>query len=164
MEIPAGTPVEAITIGGTPGIEVPLPYNAGHVCTDGEATVLNQTLKENARNNLRERVKKEADGNKEAAQALFQAWINEYEFGNRAGGGFRSTDPLEKERMDIARRAIRAAYLRQGTKAAEIVASDVTTKAKALLADPTHGPEITKRAKAALKRYEKDAEDLAGIL
>ena len=163
MEVPAGTPVEAITIGGTPGINIPQPFGEGHVCTAGEAHVLNQTLKENARNNLRERVKKDANGDKGVAQGLADEYITNYEFGERSGGGFRTTDPLQAECMTIARKAVRNALITKGLKKSEIVASEVTRIAKAVLAGP-QGDEITKRAKANLKRDEAEAKELAGLV
>ena len=163
MEVPAGTPVEAITIGGTPGINIPQPFGEGHVCTAGEAHVLNQTLKENARNNLRERVKKDANGDKGVAQGLADEYITNYKFGERSGGGFRSADPIQTEAMEIARKAVRNALVRKGIPKSGIKAAEVTELARTVLAGPK-GAEINKRAKANVKRLEEEATELAGMI
>ncbi len=162
MEIKAGTPVEAITIAGVQGVEVPLPFTTGHTCTVAEAHVLNQTLKENARNNLRERIKKEG-ADKPAAQKLVDEYIAQYKFGERTGG-FRSSDPVETEAMSIARTAISAALVKKGVARKDISSADVTTKARTLLSHPEKGAKLRKRAAAVVKAREADADELLADL
>ena len=76
-----------ITIAGEQ-FAIPSPYVAGHVCTEGEAHALNQTLRENARNNLSGKAK---EG--KLTQADVDAYISSYQFGAN-GGGF-TANPVE---------------------------------------------------------------------
>lgn len=106
-------------------VQVPAPYLTGHVCTEAEASILNQTLAENISNNLRDKLvtgrpaieaKAAADGQPavraeaarpwtvEEAQALVDSYVTSYEPGVRGGGGGapRITDPVEREALNIA--------------------------------------------------------------
>lgn len=162
MEIPKGTPTEAITIGGVSGINVPLPFTEGYKCDDAAAHVLNQVVKENVRNNLRERVKKDKLS-KADAQKLVDEYLAGYRFGERTGG-FRTTDPVESEAMSIARNLIEQALVNKGTAKKDISAKDVTAKARNLLAHPEKGPKIKAKAAKVVKEREADAETLlAGL-
>lgn len=105
-------------------VQVPAPYPTGHICSEAEASILNQTLAENISNNLRDKLvdgrqaieaKAAADGQPaiqaeparpwtpEEAQALVDKYVVAYEPGVRTGGGTpRVTDPVEREALNIA--------------------------------------------------------------
>src|SRR6516225_12371765 len=99
--------LKTITIGGTQ-FAIPMPYAAGHVCSEGEANALNQTLAENCRNNLSGKAK---DG--KLSQTDVDAYVASYQFG--AKGGFVS-NPVESMALQIARRKVKA----KGMKASDI--------------------------------------------
>lgn len=95
--------------------EVNQPYEAGHVLTEVEANVLNQTRNENIRNNCAKAVKdaltaKEA-GDGEAFSgltALVAKYDAEYEFSKPGAGGTRIVrDPVEREARSIAKEVLR---------------------------------------------------------
>lgn len=97
-----------IIIAGTT-FEVSQPYAAGHQLTEAEARSLNQTRAENIGNNFR-KVVKEADGDEAKLQTIagqLAAYDEKYTFA--MGGGAREpVDPVEKECMAIARKAVKA--------------------------------------------------------
>jgi hypothetical protein len=80
-EIETGPATEAITILGL-RFNVQSPYSAGHVCTKGEATALNQKRLESIRNHLAVRT------------CLGSARR-------------RTNDPVEAEALELARRLVR---------------------------------------------------------
>lgn len=105
-------------------------YAAGHVITEGEASALNQTRRENIRNNFAKKVA-EAKGDadeldptkQEELQALIDAYASEYEFGVRTAGAPRVTDPVEREALAIVRNIIRANLKAKNQKAdADVIA------------------------------------------
>jgi hypothetical protein len=120
-------PLKTITIGGE-RFEVPMPYVAGHVCTEGEANALNQLLSENVRNNLASKAK---DG--KLSQADVDDYVASYQFG--AKGSF-TANPIESMALAIARKKISKKGLS---------ASEVTAAAHALLASE-RGAAIRKAA------------------
>ena len=77
-------------------VKVPQPYSEGHKCSANEAGVLNQIVCENVRNNLREGVKKMVANGEDAKaiQAFVSSYADDYKFGERKGGGFRTADPV----------------------------------------------------------------------
>lgn len=136
MQIAENTPRNKRRIGNeTVGYEVlvPAPYVAGpHTLTEGEANALNQTVAENASNNLRKRFVEgvlEGEGDSatrrpftaEEAQTALDAYLDEYEIGvRRAGSGERAvTDPVEREARKIARQKATALIKEQGGKPAD---------------------------------------------
>jgi hypothetical protein len=120
--------LKMVTIGGERFV-MPSPYAAGHVCTEGEAHALNQTLGENVRNNLSGKAK---EG--KLTQADVDAYISSYQFGAN-GGGF-TANPVESMALAIARKKINKKGLS---------ASEVTAAAHALLASDK-GAAIRKAA------------------
>jgi hypothetical protein len=128
------TPVnlKTITIGGAQ-FSIPSPYEAGHVCTEGEAHALNQTLAENCRNNLSGKAK---DG--KLTQADVDAYVASYQFGAKGGS---VANPIESMALAIARKKINKNGLS---------ASEVTAAAHALLA----GDKGTAIRKAAATMVE----------
>lgn len=164
MDIPKGAATEAITIGGQSGLMIPQPHDKlqGQPLTKEQAHVLDQVLAENARNNLREQIKK-LKGDKAAGQKLLDTYLAQYDFGKRAGGGFRAADPIEAESMDYVRKALTKALQAKGVPKKDIKASDVTAKAKQILAGPK-GEAIRKRSIRIVRERDAEAEALVGSL
>jgi hypothetical protein len=77
--------------------DVRAPYSAGHVCTKGEARVLNQKRLESIRNHLAVMAK-----NGVLTQADVDAYAASYVFGERT-----SRRPVEAEALALARRLAR---------------------------------------------------------
>jgi hypothetical protein len=77
------------------------PYSAGHVCTKGEATALNQKRLQIIRNNLVEMAKDRA-----LTQADVDAYAASYVLGERTARR-RTNDPVEAEALELARRLVR---------------------------------------------------------
>jgi len=144
------------------GLVIPLPHVAGQPTTEAQAHVLNQTLAENARNNLRDKIK-ECGENLAAGQALVDEYLASYEFGKRGGGGFRSSDPVEAQAMDDLRKAITTALVGKGLAKKDIKPSDVTAKAKEILAGPK-GENMRKRARKIVKERAESAQELLADL
>lgn len=136
MQFTDSTPRNERRIGGKVGdqeisfgVQVPAPYAAGHVVTEGEAAILNQTIAENVSNNLRAKLLagvKEGEGDSATtrqfteaeAQALVDEYLASYEPGVRRGGSGepRVTDPVEKEARAIAREKAKELVVSQGGK------------------------------------------------
>jgi hypothetical protein len=124
--VEATNDVREITIAGAV-FQVPIKYREGHVLTAGEASALNQTFRENVRNNLASK------------EGLTQEQVNEYaakyEFGERQAA---VRDPIEAMALTIARRKV---------KAPKMTAAEITEAAKALLASEA-GPGLRQAAAA----------------
>lgn len=124
-------------------VQVPAPFAEGHVCTKGEADILNQTLAENISNNLREKIvsgrpaveAKAAAGDQPAVEAeaarpwtaeevqgLVDAYVASYEPGVRGGGtgAPRITDPVEREALNIAGERVDAFLEQKGVKRKDV--------------------------------------------
>lgn len=111
MQFNADTPRSEATIQGLK-FTIPEPFKAGHVCTEGEASSLNQTLRENVRNNVAAQIKAEeekAEGERKTfTQEDVDAYVADYEFGIRAARGEARLSPEEREARNIARNIINA--------------------------------------------------------
>lgn len=114
-------------------VKFPAPYAAGHVLTEGEAAQLNQVLKENISNNLRDKIKTgivQGEGenatttpyDSTTAQALIDEYVKGYEPGVRRGGSgeARVTDPVEREARKIARQKAVELVKSRGMKPADV--------------------------------------------
>ena len=99
-EIVAGPATEVVTILGL-RFNVQSPYSAGHVCTKGEATALNQKRLESVRNKLAVTAKDRA-----LTQADVDAYAASYAFGERVARR-RTNDPVEADALELARRLVR---------------------------------------------------------
>ena len=99
-EIETGPAAQSITILGL-RFNVQSPYSAGHVCTKGEATALNQKRLESIRNHLAVKAKDGA-----LTQADVDAYAASYVFGERTARR-RTNDPVEAEALELARRLVR---------------------------------------------------------
>lgn len=115
-----------VTIAGKE-FEIDEPYTEGHVLTAGEAAALNQTYRENVRNNMAAKVK---DG---AGQDEVTQYATEYEFGVRTGGGRTTADPVMREAINLAKTAIKA-FLKANNKTADKEA--IQAKAEELANNP----------------------------
>ena len=133
------TPRQEVVINGNQ-YTIPAPYEAGHTLTDNEARVLNQILKENARNNFAPKCKK---GEVAPSQDEFDAYVAAYEFGVRS---IPSSDPVTKEMKKIAEELISKALLRAGTSKKKVGKDAFDAKIEELLSNPETEAKI--RAKA----------------
>lgn len=99
------------------------PYAAGHVLTDIEARVLNQTRAENVGNNVRQKIKdllEPEDGSAPADEATIKSMVAEfdqdYEFRSVSEGGRTSRDPYEVEARKLARELLKEHLASTGRK------------------------------------------------
>ena len=108
-------PVKTFGVSGQE-FEVTCPFLAGHVLTENEAAVMNQTYIENIRNNTREKVKTWVEEGKTVAemQDLIDEIADEYKFGERKGGGKRVHDPILREMRALADEALKPIVAKQG--------------------------------------------------
>lgn len=111
-------------------------YEEGMELTKGEASALNQTLRENVRNNLS---KKE-----NLSQEDVDAYANEYQFGIRVPGVGRTSDPVMAEYMRLARAKIKELLKANGKKADSDAINDA---AKRMLEKPA-GQQLWELAKS----------------
>jgi hypothetical protein len=155
MEYSNETPRVSRTIAGIE-VQVIAPYAAGHVVTDGEAAMLNQTLAENFSNNLRTKLEKfvpegSPEGTEpraataEEAQAIVDQYAGVYQPGVRrtgSGGGAVRLDPIEKEMKAIATQKLsdllrEKKLTRKQVKFDELLQTLLTNNADALRAAAT---------------------------
>lgn len=101
------------------------PYAAGHILTEIEAKVLNQTRAENVGNNVRQRIKDMQEGGTEAypnpvsedeIRAYVSSFDAEYEFRTPSEGAGKSRDPYEVEARKIARELLKEHLASTGRK------------------------------------------------
>lgn len=171
MEIAKSTPTKEITIQGFP-FEVPTPFAEGHVLTETEAQVLNQTLAENLRNNFGAQIKKskeeaEAEGNRyepdlAALQSAFQDYIAEYEFGaKRGGGGGVQLDPVERKARNLASAAIKRAVQAKGLKIKDVGTEKIKELADAYF--QSNSDVLLSQARELIAAEEAVANATAGL-
>jgi hypothetical protein len=99
-EIETGLATQSITILGL-RFDVRWPYGAGHVCTEGEATALNQKRLQIIRSDLAVIAKDRA-----LTHADVDAYAASYVFGGRTARR-RTIDPVKAEALELARRLVR---------------------------------------------------------
>lgn len=115
-----------ITVAGLT-FAAPSPYSAGHVLTETEANVLNQTFAENLRNNFAPKVKKAVEDAgeaglsetaREALMAEFATYATEYTFGTSGGprGARGPVDPVAVVGTDLAKADVMAQMNKRGLK------------------------------------------------
>ena len=94
------------------------PYLAGHVLTELEAKVINQTRSENIGNNVRTKIKdmQDAGDSVEAIQAMVADFDADYVFRSVSESAGRSVDPYEKEANKIARELLKDHLATTGRK------------------------------------------------
>lgn len=169
MDFNKETPRKEITIQKV-SLSVIQPFAEGHVLTENEANVLNQTLAENLRNNYSNTVKdavKEAGDDASAVdvkalQKGLDEYTGEYEFGVRrsgGGGGGRAMDPVEKKAMDLARAKVREYLKAKGYKISEVKGAKITELATQLLEKT---PALMEEAKRQIEAAQQVATDALG--
>ncbi len=100
---------------------VNLPYHEGHVLTASEASVLNQTYKENLRNNFVGSVRRAIERNEPPpTQEDFEAYAKDYTFGSRRGKLQIKLDPVGTEERKLCDLRIRQALKDKGIKFASV--------------------------------------------
>lgn len=165
MRVNSETPKESFVIGGI-SFSIAAPYNEGDTITEGEADSLNQTLRENVRNNLaseiaEEQEKAKAEGrevNMSALQARVDGYVKDYEFGVRKGGGGRISDPVEAKAMELAREKVRERIkARPDLKLATFSAKDISGYAKQLL---DKNPGLREQAKMLVEQERQVANSI----
>ena len=171
MQYDTNTPRAELTIEGVK-LSAIAPYQAGHPLTEAEASVLNQTFRENLRNNMAGKISsmlEEAEKvggklNLTDAQSALDAYTAGYEFGVRkAGGGApRVSDPIEREARSIARSKVTEAVKKKGHKVKDIPVEQFNGWIDAVLKKDKDGDQsIWKAAKTiveAAKEVGADAE------
>lgn len=155
MDIAAGTPTKARTIGGIT-VQVPTPYGEGYVLTQAEADMLNQTFAENISNNMRS--KSVDDAGNAVDEAEFQRLVDEYIAGYtpgvRAGGGggagARALSPVELEVRNLATAKLKEILKAKGLKQKDI---EFTTVRDQIIEQ--HNEALTAQAKKIVAAREK---------
>lgn len=146
-------------------VEIDEPYNEGHTCTAGEADALNQTRKENVRNNVassatRIEEKEKRTCTAEEIQKMVSDYAADYEFGIRSGA---SRDPVESEALDMARAIVKDAISKRSElKLKDFPAKKITELASNYLAGPS-GNTLRERAKAVVEARGKVMEGLGDV-
>jgi hypothetical protein len=155
------TRYDQITIQGQT-FKVPLRYAAGHALTEGEASALNQTYHENLRNNFANKVRDGVEAGLSTAtlQQQLDDYAQEYQFGQRVGGGggFRG-DPVMTLAMNIARDMVRTAIKAKQLDADEWPASRVSQAAKALLDSQGEDGKIVSAARKQVETERAVAQE-----
>lgn len=171
MQYDTNTPKAELTIEGVK-LSAVAPYAAGHAVTENEAAVLNQTLRENLRNNLAGKISAMIEEAKKnggtidlaAAQAELDKYTASYEFGVRkAGSGVeRTLDPIEKEARSIARSKVTELVKKKGHKVKDIPTEQFNGWVKQMLERDKAGDNtIYNAAKNIVEnRKEVGAEEL----
>lgn len=167
MEFAPDTPTGQFVIQGIT-LSIPKPFAEGQVLKANEASVLNQTLAENIRNNLADKVGKaeeelkakgaDDEAVRKACQELVNGYLAVYSFGVRRAGG-RSVDPVEREAYSLAEEQVKAAIRQMGHKitAYKDMLSDLVEQA---LAD---NPGFMKEAKAIVDRRKKATQGVINL-
>jgi hypothetical protein len=94
--------------------EVEDVYAEGHVVTENEARALNQTRRENLRNNFRKTAKDELEKGTSASKIadMFAEYAESYEFSAKRQAR-APRDPVEAEARKIARKVVTGALRKQ---------------------------------------------------
>lgn len=165
-------PMKNLTIAGV-NFEAPFKYSAGHVLTENEARVLNQTRFENLRNNFAGKVKASVEGAEGSipqadlpkAFAEFEA---SYDFSTPGtGNGATRLDPVEKEAMSLAREVVKAKLAKAGKSynppkgASEAEATAYKEQIAAVVARVAERDDIVAAAKKNVASRSKALETIS---
>ena len=161
MDFNDQTPRRNITIAGVQ-LSVPEPITEGHQVNENEAAALNQVLAENVRNNFANRVKKAQENGEdtESLQQELEAYVADYEFGVRRGGGggsATSKDPVEKEAMALARAKVKEALKSKGHKISDVANEKINELAANAL---EKHPEFREQAKQIVEARQGVGEEI----
>jgi len=135
--------------------------------TEGMAASLQQTRRENIRNNMAKKVEEALNGSGELPEGKFEElqrlvgeYADKYEFGVRQAGSPRVTDPVEKEARRDVSEAIKAAYYaKHGEKLKSDVLSENVDK---VMASPK-GDTYRARARERIREREAAGEDVLSV-
>lgn len=142
------------------------PFNEGDTITEGEASSLNQTLRENVRNNLASEIDEELEKAKKAGeepnlvalQARVDGYVKDYEFGVRTGGGGRISDPVEAKALEMARDKVRDKIkANPALKITAFKAAEITAYARQVL---EKNPAIREQAKTLVEQEQQMAASI----
>lgn len=150
----------------------PIPFHTGHVLTEAEASVLNQTWVENLRNNFAAKVKAAVDaipaeektngipeGLLTALQTEFNTYASTYTFGIRAPKAH--VDPIEHLAQKIAKEAISTRLRERKIDIKSISAEKMQEYITSYLAKyPDARKEAKRRLDAMRKAVAADLDDL----
>jgi hypothetical protein len=126
------------------------------VLTAGEASVLNQVLGENLRNNFAAQVKKaKADGNTDGLAAAFDAYAAGYEFHGRRPSR-APVDPVAKEAHKIAKSLVLEALRKRNIDTKTLPEGKLDELIGGVLASK---PEITAEAQRRIEATKSVAAD-----
>ncbi len=132
--------------------------------TEGMAATLQQTRRENIRNNMAKKVEEALNGSGDLApgkyeelQKLVAEYADKYEFGVRQPGSPRVTDPVEKEARRDVSEAIKAAYFRRHGE--KLKGDSLNEAVEQVLASPK-GDTYRERARERIREREAAGEDV----
>lgn len=143
------------------------PYEEGHALTAIEAGVMNQTRIDNIRNNFAHKVRKSCedasvdksheltDEIKKLLQVSFVDFEEGYEFGSRQGG--READPVRREAMDLATKAVKDKLRSMGHKLSDVGAEKIRELAENAIETK---PAFMEKATAIVAARTAAADDL----
>lgn len=171
MQLPDNYATKEITIKGLK-FTVPAPFTEGHVLRANEASVLNQTFAENLRNNfagnvadaIDEAAKTNGDPDVAALQAELDAYVLEYDFGIRSGGGGApKLEPRFRIARDLAKEKIKEKIRASGHKVSDFDAAKINELAMALIEKDGFYLAEADRQLAATQEAAADGIDLSGL-
>lgn len=148
---------ETVTIAGKP-FELPCPYAEGHTLTAGEASALNQVLHENVRNNMAKKVETGTAG-----QAEIDAYVQNYQFGVRTGGGGARRDPVQARAIEIAVTKVKAGLKKQGKNLNAYTSAQFTEAGKTALKAHPEWVELARQQVEMEGAIESDI-DVSGMV
>jgi hypothetical protein len=160
MHQPTPTRTIELTIHGIT-FAAPQPFAQGHVCTEGEASVLNAQFAENLRNNFAKRVKawQESNPGEDAEHdgglhADFKRYAASYTLAPRT-----SADPIDRAAHRIATDLVRESLNAKGMKQSDLADGQFDEFVRKVAARPAVRDEATRRV-AATKHIVSQTLDL----
>ncbi len=148
------------------------PYEAGHVLTDLEARVLNQTRSENVGNNVRAKIKEMLEPTEEgvapSSEAEIVAYVAgvdaDYIFRTVSEGGRATVDPYEREATRMAKDLVKADLAAKGRKITTVpdgvTEDEWKDKVAAQVERVASLPQVLAAAKKAVDAKRKQADTL----
>jgi hypothetical protein len=155
--------------------EVEDKYEEGHTITANEAAALNQTRRENLRNNFAATIKSLAAKAKEAGQdtnsddfkrdldSRFAQYAEDYEFNVRSARQTTSSDPVEDMAFKMAKEAVREALRNAGHKLKDVGNEKVEELAEQYL-NSAAGAPIKEQAARRVEESKQIAQSILGNL
>lgn len=160
MKFDASTSRRNVIIQGTE-FNLPEPFAAGHVLTEGEASAMNQLFAENIGNNFRAKIKAAKDGVEGAVmptQEDLDTYAADYEFGVRQSAGPRTpVDPIEKEMHKLASEAVKRSMEAKGIKLKAVGQEKFNEKVESVLANEQYAEALRAQATKIVKARQNTA-------